>query len=157
MFLFPHYSRVQESEADRVGLFYMAKAGYDPRAAVEIWRRAAEAEGGEGAGLGGFLSSHPQNKDRMVALQQNLPQALEFYERATGNIPTTAAPEPAGDNIVTAVPMEEGRTRAAPAPGAYGSATGTRSAVEDPPVSGPKPANGVFRARPIAPNSESAP
>ncbi len=76
----PRYSRRDEAEADAVGLMYMAKAGYDPRAAVRLWKRAAEQE--EDEGLFGFMSSHPSNEHRYKALQAKLPEAMALYEQS---------------------------------------------------------------------------
>jgi len=73
----PSYSRDQEEEADRIGLTYMAKAGYDPRAAPRIWERAAKR--GESDGL---YATHPDHAARAAALREALPAALEIY-RAT--------------------------------------------------------------------------
>lgn len=76
----PRYSRKDESEADAVGLMYMAKAGYDPRAAVRIWERAA-ARAKEPA-LFAIFSSHPTDRQRAEDLRRLLPRAMEEYERA---------------------------------------------------------------------------
>ena len=65
------YSRGHELEADRLGLELMAEAGYDPAAAVELWRRM-EAAAGEGPP--GFLSTHPTPAARIEALEEMLPQ-----------------------------------------------------------------------------------
>ncbi len=89
----PKYSRTDETEADAVGLMYMAKAGYDPRAAVRLWKRAAEREGE--SGLFGFMSSHPSNSNRYKALQAQLPEAMEEYRKAKGHYPEDYSP-PAG-------------------------------------------------------------
>jgi len=70
------YSRTQESEADEIGLIYMARAGYDPRAAVELWRNF-EALGG--ARPPEFLSTHPAEGSRIERLQELMPGALEVY------------------------------------------------------------------------------
>lgn len=72
------YSRTQESEADHIGLLYMAEAGYDPREAVELWRNFER--------LGGrrppeFLSTHPGQKTRITRLQALMPEALAIYEK----------------------------------------------------------------------------
>jgi predicted Zn-dependent protease len=75
LFTLPN-SRVQESEADHIGLLYMAEAGYDPRASVDLWRNM------EAAGAGGqleFLSTHPSPGNRIARLQQLMPEALEVY------------------------------------------------------------------------------
>ncbi len=76
----PRYSRQDEHEADIIGLFYMADAGYDPRAAPAIWRRVNERE--RDPGLLRYLSSHPTHRDRYRELERHLPEALERYERA---------------------------------------------------------------------------
>lgn len=72
----PSYSRKNESEADRIGLFYMAKAGYDPRAAVELWRRAAQKKGDATS----IFASHPSSGQRAKDLEAYLPRALEIYQ-----------------------------------------------------------------------------
>lgn len=74
------FGRQHESEADEIGLMYMARAGYDPRASVEFWRRMDEA------GRGGppeFLSTHPSHGTRIQQLEALMPKALEEYKRAT--------------------------------------------------------------------------
>ena len=78
----PKYSRKDEAEADRVGIMYMAKAGYDPRAAPRLWKRLYEKEGD--AGLFAILSTHPTNKDRWKNLEKELPAAMIEYAKATG-------------------------------------------------------------------------
>jgi metalloendopeptidase OMA1, mitochondrial len=70
------YSRTQESEADHIGLLYMAEAGYDPREAVELWRNF-EALGGERPPE--FLSTHPSEGTRIERLQELMPEAMEVY------------------------------------------------------------------------------
>lgn len=67
----PH-SRLQESEADEIGLLYMARAGYSPSAAVDFWQRFAEFNRQQGADTPWFLRTHPtdsQRIDRLRALQ----------------------------------------------------------------------------------------
>jgi predicted Zn-dependent protease len=80
---FPKYSRVDENEADRIGLMYMAKAGYDPRAAPRLWKRVYE-EQGDAPALLSLMSSHPSSQNRWKALEKELPTALAEYEKATG-------------------------------------------------------------------------
>jgi len=77
LFTLPN-SRVQESEADHIGLLYMAEAGYDPRQSVNLWQNM------EAAGAGGqqeWLSTHPSPGNRIVRLQELMPEALAIYER----------------------------------------------------------------------------
>lgn len=73
------YSRLQESEADRLGLIFMAKAGYDPRVAADFWRRMAESARGK-AKPPEFLSTHPADETRIRQLEQWLPEALSHYK-----------------------------------------------------------------------------
>ncbi len=74
------YSRKQESEADRIGLILMAKAGYDPKEAVEFWGRMDKAAGGKSSdGLAKYLGTHPPSKERQEAIRKWLPEALKYY------------------------------------------------------------------------------
>ncbi|MDB4310635.1 M48 family metalloprotease, partial [Akkermansiaceae bacterium] len=66
------FSRAQELEADKVGTIFMARAGYNPEDAVELWKRMAAQGGG---GTPEFLSTHPVSSTRIKALQDFLPQA----------------------------------------------------------------------------------
>lgn len=71
----PH-SRGQESEADHIGLIYMARAGYDPEAAVGFWQRfAAHSRSQGGGGTPVFLRTHPLDTVRIQQIQQWLPEA----------------------------------------------------------------------------------
>jgi len=70
------YSREHETEADRIGLAYMARAGYDPEAAVGFWRRFAATKQG---GAPEFLSTHPSDRTRVRALEALLPEARRTY------------------------------------------------------------------------------
>lgn len=77
-FLLP-FSRHHEAEADEMGLFYMARAGYDPRAAITFWQKMeAESRGG----VPEFLSTHPSGHRRIQLLQSLMPRAVAEYERA---------------------------------------------------------------------------
>lgn len=75
------YSRLHESEADRLGLIFMAMAGYNPRAAVAFWQRMEEATP-PGAAPPEFLSTHPSHDTRIENIRDHLPQALEYYRQA---------------------------------------------------------------------------
>lgn len=72
------FSRANESEADEVGLKYMARAGYDPREAPKLWERMAALGGGGPA----FLSTHPSSGSRRDALTAQLPSVMPLYERS---------------------------------------------------------------------------
>ncbi|MBE6418178.1 MAG: M48 family metallopeptidase [Akkermansiaceae bacterium] len=74
------FSRSNEYEADQIGLLLMAKAGYNPKAAVEFWSRFTE---GKTTGtLSGLMSTHPRDEDRIEALNEFMPTALEAYNKA---------------------------------------------------------------------------
>lgn len=73
------YSRDNEMEADAVGMMYMAKAGYDPRAAIRIWERAERQRTGSDPAQSIF-STHPPDAARLSALRARLPEALNIYQ-----------------------------------------------------------------------------
>lgn len=73
------YSRLHESEADRIGLDLMARAGFDPRASLTLWRNMAR-EGG--AAPPEFLSTHPSSATRLRDLESYLGHALAVHEQA---------------------------------------------------------------------------
>ena len=75
------FSRTDESEADLVGLELAARAGYDPQAAVSLWRKMGEATGNSGVG---FLSTHPSGPERIRELERNVPRVEGLYEQARG-------------------------------------------------------------------------
>jgi predicted Zn-dependent protease len=79
-FLLP-FSRKQESEADHLGLIFMAMAGYDPHEAVAFWERMAAASQGK-AKPPAFLSTHPADATRIKDLQNLLPEAMQYYRPA---------------------------------------------------------------------------
>jgi predicted Zn-dependent protease len=70
------YSRLHESEADRLGLIFMTMAGYDPEEAPRFWNRMAAQK--EGPGPPEFLSTHPADQRRIRELQKRIPEAREY-------------------------------------------------------------------------------
>jgi len=82
-FALPH-SRKQELEADHLGLFYMARAGFDPRQAVAFWKRFGDYSRQQGGRPPEFLSTHPVDQRRISQLESILPEALEEYQAAGG-------------------------------------------------------------------------
>ena len=72
------WSRAQESEADHLGLILMAKAGYDPHAARDLWVRMAAASQGSGKPPE-FLSTHPSEPTRIRQIEVWMPEAMQFY------------------------------------------------------------------------------
>lgn len=73
------FGRKQESEADHLGLIFMAMAGYDPRAAVPFWERMAAGGGGKPPEI---LSTHPSDETRIADLKKEMPEALTYYKPA---------------------------------------------------------------------------
>ena len=73
------FGRGDESHADELGLIFMAKAGYDPRAAVKFWERMADASGGGAPPE--FLSTHPSHDTRISDLNAQMERAVEIYEQ----------------------------------------------------------------------------
>lgn len=71
------YSRLHESEADAIGILYVAEAGYDPRVALSFWQRMSEQKSGS---MPELLSTHPADSTRMRRLEAMMPQAVEIYE-----------------------------------------------------------------------------
>ena len=75
------FSRNHESEADQMGLLYMARGGYDPREAITFWQRMAQAGGGQPPE---FASTHPSHETRIRDIESFLPKALAEYEKGKG-------------------------------------------------------------------------
>jgi predicted Zn-dependent protease len=76
-FTLPH-SREQEAEADRIGLELMARAGYDPNAAITLWEKMSKLGGGKSE----FFSTHPSSESRIRELKADVPKVLSFYQSA---------------------------------------------------------------------------
>ena len=75
------YSRIQEYESDQIGMMIMAKAGYDPRAALSFWEKMNSSGGNEWF-LANFLSTHPVGAKRLEEMKKLLPEAQRLYESA---------------------------------------------------------------------------
>jgi len=72
------YSRKHELEADRLGLIFLAMAGYDPNEAITFWERmAANSQGAPPE----FMSTHPSDATRIAQIKQYLPEALQYYKK----------------------------------------------------------------------------
>jgi len=82
------FSREHETEADKLGLLYMARAGYDPREAIGFWERMSTAGGAQPPA---YMSTHPSHEQRIQDLTAFMPRALEEY-RKTGSPPATGRP-----------------------------------------------------------------
>ncbi len=79
----PH-SRNQELEADHLGLLYMARAGYDPRAAIVFWQRFSAYNQKKGGPTLEFLSTHPLDDERIAQIESFMPQAVAEYRKTSG-------------------------------------------------------------------------
>ncbi len=76
------YSRLQESEADHIGIILAAKAGYNPEGAISLWgKMSALSEGKEPLSI---LSTHPLSKDRQENLRKLMPEAMKYYKPRSG-------------------------------------------------------------------------
>lgn len=75
------YSRKHEYEADELGLYFMAMAGYDPNQSVAFWKTMAQ-NGGAKAPV--FLSTHPLDENRITKIGSKLPEAMKYYQPQGG-------------------------------------------------------------------------
>ncbi|MDA8413530.1 MAG: M48 family metallopeptidase [Coriobacteriia bacterium] len=73
------YGRMQESEADHLGLIFMAMAGYDPHEAVPFWQRMSDQKGGKAPPE--FLSTHPSDATRIETIRGLIPEAMRYYKK----------------------------------------------------------------------------
>ena len=73
------YSRLHESEADRIGLMLMARAGYDPRESIPFWERMSKERKAKSPE---FLSTHPAPESRIENLKNYIPEALPYYKKS---------------------------------------------------------------------------
>jgi predicted Zn-dependent protease len=104
-----------ETEADQIGFFLMADAGYDPHEALSLWSKMANSPDTAGGALQ-FLSSHPASADRLEALQTLLPEAVARYERARrGSSPSRSRREKRNEKTSSSAPPQTN----APSPDPY--------------------------------------
>ncbi len=72
------YSRKHETEADQMGVIFMAMAGYNPREAIDFWQRMQQSGG---AAPPEFLSTHPSHETRIENLKEFIPEAMKYYRQ----------------------------------------------------------------------------
>ncbi|HOQ88791.1 MAG TPA: M48 family metallopeptidase [Candidatus Hydrogenedentes bacterium] len=137
-FLLP-YSRQQEYEADHVGLILMARAGYDPAAALTFWEKLS-AEGGPR--VPEFLSTHPAPENRIAAIRALIPEANKY--RPSGSSVSQVAPGPA---VPVASPPGGGGPAPASSRPAPGPSPAPLSVPGPPPVHAPSLAPAPAPAR----------
>lgn len=87
------FSRGHESEADHVGLIYMARAGYDPQESIKFWSRM-DQHAGRGGQPPEFASTHPSHGTRIQQLQGWMPEAMKEYNNAREKVPPQEAMAP---------------------------------------------------------------
>ncbi len=92
------FSRKQESEADQIGLSYMARAGYDPEEAVRFWERFAASHGGKSQGPS-LLRTHPVDAQRIADLKKWMPAAKQQYRGDAGAAPKKSSN--AGSTVIS--------------------------------------------------------
>ena len=99
------FSRSQETEADRIGLILMAKAGYDPRVAIDLWQRMESVEKKDGAQgrPPEFLSTHPGYETRVQNIRSFLPEALSYYRPSNARL----EPLPSAESLDTPAAKSE--------------------------------------------------
>ncbi len=80
------FSRVHESEADHLGLIFMAKAGFNPEESIKLWQNMSRSGGPQPPE---FLSTHPSHETRIADLNKEMPEAKQLYKqaRASGKKP----------------------------------------------------------------------
>ena len=72
------YSRLQEGEADHLGLIFMAMAGYDPNGSIEFWQRMSQKAGTQPIE---FLSTHPSDANRIKKIKSEIAEAMKYYKK----------------------------------------------------------------------------
>ncbi len=75
------YSRLQETEADHLGLIFMAMAGYDPNKAIGFLERMAQEK--KGLRPPEFMSTHPSNETRIRKVKETIPRVMQYYKKST--------------------------------------------------------------------------
>lgn len=99
----PAFVREHEMEADRLGLEIMAKAGYDPRQTLELWKRL-DAPGSSSE----FLSLHPTWPGRLKDLESRMPSSLALFDQSV-KAPPSKLPAPTGAKPAGSPPMPSGQ------------------------------------------------
>lgn len=74
------YSRKHEYEADKLGMLFMSKAGYDPNGAISFWEKFVKV-GDSGGEIGEFFSTHPMSEKRLEEMKSQMPEAMNIYRK----------------------------------------------------------------------------
>jgi predicted Zn-dependent protease len=118
------YSRLQENEADRLGLIFMAMAGYDPQAAVGFWERMAN-QGDATQKPPELLSTHPADQTRINNLKNFMPEAMSYYKagqsKTVQTAPASIAANTASSQTATQSAASEITTKKSETPQSTGS------------------------------------
>lgn len=133
------YSRLQENEADRLGLIFMAIAGYDPHVAVDFWTRMAQASSGQKPPE--LLSTHPADATRIQNINSYMPEAMSYYNKSAPATPVTPANPTPPSITQPAAPKQPSITQPdSPAP----SITQPAAPKPTAPTAKPKPAPSII-------------
>lgn len=73
------FSRLHEYEADKLGLIFMAMAGYDPHEGIDFWQKMAELKNGQAPPE--FASTHPSDQNRIAKIQEIMPEVMSYYKK----------------------------------------------------------------------------
>ncbi len=95
------FSRDDESEADLIGMDIAARAGYDPRAGITLWRKMTAASKGAPPQ---WLSTHPSGNNRIAEIDRQLPAVLPLYAKAIGRTLETLPPDPSVPSVSSVSP-----------------------------------------------------
>ena len=138
--ILPTYTSAQELEADKIGLILMAKAGYDPKLALDFWRRMMTDEDVK-LRPPQFLTAHPRDDRHMQALVDFLPEAETHYVPAAVPAPTAAPPQemmPPAASPPPAMLPQEPPAPVQPTPPVASSAAGSLRTCSSPDAAGLK-------------------
>ena len=125
------FSRKHEAEADRVGLELMAKAGYDPHAAVRVWKKMASLNQQQPPQ---WLSTHPSHENRIKDMEERLPEAMAVYEKTqhatVAKLPPISNRAPKGTGGIPGSALVAGSAQVQATPGRAGESPDGRKGLQ---------------------------